>query len=35
MIQVVDYENKNLGRNKNYDENFLNNNFYNIFLIKL
>ena len=24
MIQVVDYENKNLGRIKNYDEKFLN-----------
>jgi len=23
MIQVVDYENKNLGRIKNHDENFL------------
>ena len=24
MIQVVDYENKNLGRISNYDEKFLN-----------
>jgi len=24
MIQVIDYENKNLGRIKNYDEKFLN-----------
>jgi len=24
MIQVVDYENKNLGRIKNYNEKFLN-----------